>query len=125
MSDKFVICRSFFMDKRLPKANWIDIFLLTIGKRKRFRVNGDSMLPCLKNGDEVLVKHVIKPQVSDVILARHPYKKSVTILKRISEITKDGKYFVIGDNPNDSTDSRTFGTIPLDDILGKVEKRIN
>jgi signal peptidase I len=34
------------------------------------------------------------------------------------------EYFVMGDNRNHSSDSRTFGPIMLDSILGKAEVRI-
>ena len=113
------------MNKTFPKANWFDIFLLLIGRRKRFCINGDSMSPCLKNGDEVLIKKPTNLKIGDVVLANHPFKKSVKILKRISEIDSNGKYFLIGDNPNESTDSRTFGAISLNEVLGKVEAKLN
>jgi signal peptidase I len=42
--------------------------------------------------------------------------------KNESEFLVIGKddYFVLGDNRNNSCDSRTFGTVPRQDILGKV-----
>ncbi len=32
----------------------------------------------------------------------------------------DGEFFVLGDNYQDSIDSRQFGTVTRDDILGKI-----
>ena len=60
------------------------------------------------------------PQPKDVVLARHPYKTGVHIIKRISHITNEGRYFVVGDNLLESSDSRSFGPLNLQQILGKV-----
>ena len=108
----------------LPEANWIEKFLLFIGKRKGFLVEGDSMLPTLKNGDAVLIAPNTKLAVGDIVLAQHPFKRSVKILKRIGEIDAQGNYFLVGDNPSESTDSRTFGAISLKSILGKAVCRL-
>jgi signal peptidase I len=40
------------------------------------------------------------------------------------QIMPPNEYFVMGDNRNHSSDSRTFGPIQLDSILGKAEIRI-
>ena len=40
------------------------------------------------------------------------------------QIMPPNEYFVMGDNRNHSSDSRTFGPITLDSILGKAEIRI-
>ena len=62
--------------------------------------------------------------VGDIILAEHPYKSSVKIIKRIAEIESDGKLQLIGDNPAQSTDSRTFGAVSIESIVGRVVCRL-
>lgn len=40
-------------------------------------------------------------------------------VKRVTEI-KDGKFFVTGDNAESSTDSREFGWLSANEIVGKL-----
>jgi nickel-type superoxide dismutase maturation protease len=108
------------MSDIVKKANWKDLVLYFIGKRKAFLVAGDSMTPTLADGDKVLVDATGYIAVGDVILAKHPYKSDVKIVKRVSEIADDGRLTLNGDNPATSTDSRTFGTVSLESIVGKV-----
>jgi nickel-type superoxide dismutase maturation protease len=106
-------------------ANWKDRVLLAVGKRRAFRVMGDSMRPTLAENDVVLIKTSAVVRVGDIILARHPYKKSLKILKRVSAIDGNGRCELLGDNPSESSDSRLFGTVPLKHVEGKVVCRLS
>ena len=106
--------------RKLRKANFIDVALTLFDYRKRYRVEGDSMLPLLKHGDQVLVDERADVEIKDIIIARHPYKKGVEMVKRIKGIDENGRYFLVGDNLEESTDSRTFGAVSVKYIIGKV-----
>jgi nickel-type superoxide dismutase maturation protease len=99
--------------------------MYVIGKRKIFRVQGDSMLPTLKDGDNVMIRPTKSVKPGDIVLADHPYKTSVKILKRVSEIDGEGRYSLAGDNPTESTDSRTFGSLSIECIQGKAVCRMS
>lgn len=92
--------------------------------RKAVRVSGDSMMPTLDDGDIVLIKRDTDTNIGDVVLAQHPYKQSVTVLKRIAAINENGRFDLRGDNPSASTDSRTFGSVPIEYIKGKAVCRL-
>lgn len=108
---------------RLPKANWKERLLFALGKRQAFRVEGDSMLPGLQNGDAVLVsaKAAVKP--GDIVVAQHPFKRSVRVVKRVESID-GGRCTLVGDNPAESSDSRQFGSVKLSDVIGKAVARL-
>ena len=86
----------------------------------RFTVKGTSMHPSLQPGQDVLAFNWAylgkKPKVGDIVVIRYGDKE---IVKRIQSIN-DRTYFVQGDNTNESTDSRDFGSVNLDQIVGKV-----
>ena len=103
----------------MRKANWFDIIGLLFRYGRRCRVEGDSMLPTLKDGDEVLVRASKTYQIGDLVVDKHPFKIT-PIIKRITKFSTCGKLFLSGDNPDESKDSRSFGEIPEKDILGKV-----
>ena len=109
----------------LSSAGIFQKFLLLIGWRKAVRVEGNSMLPTLKDGDIVIINSYAELAKNIIVLANHPYKQHVKIIKRISKIDENGNCFLIGDNPNESTDSRTFGIISPKDILGIIENKLN
>ena len=115
---------SSFLVMEIPIAGWKDRILFFLGRREAFRVEGNSMTPNLNDGDVVLVKPTRRIKVGDVVLAKHPYKQSLKVLKRVSEINEQGRFELTGDNADESTDSRTFGSISSADVLGKVIGRL-
>ena len=112
------------MENNLPEAGWKEKLLFYLGRRRAILVEGDSMLPNLKNGDGILIDPDAKIAAGDIVIAKHPFKKSVIILKRLAEIDENGNYFLVGDNPSESTDSRTFGAVSAKHILGKAVCRL-
>jgi nickel-type superoxide dismutase maturation protease len=81
------------------------------------RIIGPSMEPSLRNGDCWVVR--VKDRVSpgDVVLAVHPLRPDLRIVKRVVRASGSG-WWVEGDNPESSDDSRAFG--PVDKVLGKL-----
>jgi len=82
------------------------------------KVKGKSMLPFAKNGDFVLVLKFLKAKKGRVVLARDPRDKRL-IMKRVESVKRD-RIFLLGDNKPGSTDSRHFGPVSKNDILGTV-----
>ena len=108
----------------------VDVFLWALGRRILCRISGESMAPGLRSGDEVLVDPRAyrrrPPRVGDVVLARHPWRTDVKIVKRVARVTSSGELFLLGDNPDrlQSTDSRSFGAVPLSAIEGRIVRRL-
>ena len=111
----------------LNESSWRELFFWLLRFRKRFRVTGTSMAPLLQPGDEVLVDprayKRAAPRVGDIVVSQHPYRVDVRLVKRITAILKDGRCLLEGDNPSDSTDSRSFGAVAPRQILGRVISR--
>ena len=99
-----------------------------VRRRRRFVVRGNSMAPLLVDGDVVLVDDRAyasrSPQIGDVVVARHPYQRDLQIIKRVADLPGEKQAFLQSDNPTEGTDSRSFGAIPYDRIVGQVTARI-
>jgi len=86
-----------------------------------------SMSPALIPGDFILIDTWAykqdKPKTNDIIIFTSEAHEGI-LVKRIQPwpeaVTKEG-YYVLGDNRNDSVDSRRFGGIKLEQIRGKVK----
>ena len=82
-------------------------------------IHGNSMSPAFKNGDEVTFDSYKEQsiKIGDILVVNHPYSAHKKIVKRVSKIKGDSLYFLEGDNPNESSDSRTFGYISTENII--------
>ena len=89
----------------------------------KYTVRGNSMEPTFFEGDSVIVNRLAylfkKPNKNDVIILKYPKNKKREIMKRIQRVTHKS-YFLVGDNVIQSTDSRHFGLVQKESIIGKV-----
>ena len=87
---------------------------------KRFEVSGRSMLPLLAPGEEVLVDPRAAVVIGDIVVARHPYRSDVRLVKCLIAFDDAGRLQLEGLNLDESTDSRSQGNFPRQLLLGKV-----
>ncbi|MGP9018636.1 nickel-type superoxide dismutase maturation protease [Streptomyces sp. BR1] len=86
-------------------------------------VTGTSMVPTLLHGDQLLVHYGSELRAGDIAVLRHPLQQDLLIVKRLIEL-REGGWWVLGDNPDDEVvDSRAFGTVPGELVLGRVRAR--
>ncbi len=81
------------------------------------RIIGPSMEPALRNGDCWVVRLGSRVSPGDVVLAVHPLRPDLQIVKRVIRPEGSG-WWLEGDNPESSDDSRTFGIV--DTVLGTL-----
>ena len=78
------------------------------------------MEPALRAGDWIVVSSLSRPpRVGEIVLVRDPRHPKHLMLKRVAAVA-DGACTVLGDRPEESTDSRTFGPVPLANVLGRA-----
>lgn len=106
-----------------------------------FIVSGASMEPTFDSGDYLIVDELSynlrKPQKGEVVVFRYPLDPSKFFIKRIAglpgetmEINEkkitlaENEYFVLGDNASASSDSRIWGPVPENLIIGRTLIRL-
>lgn len=115
------------MQDELKTGDWREFLLWLVGRRQRFRVTGNSMLPLLKPGEEVLINprayRQQRPQPGDVVVAHHPDQPNMRLIKRVTALIGPDQVVLTGDNPAESTDSLSFGPVKDRQIVGQVTSR--
>ncbi len=107
---------------------------------RRYVVEGRSMLRAYEPGDRLLVEAVSyrlrPPRVGEAVVVRRPDADGRLDLKRIAagpgaEVTVTGQpdflgrdeWYVLGDNLDESSDSRHLGPVKTEDIVGRVWRK--
>lgn len=93
---------------------------LALGRRtQRVKVFGPSMQPGLEGGDRLVVWRARSIRPGDIVAAYHPQQEGMVVVKRVALVGAEGAV-LLGDNPDRSTDSRHYGPVPLDRVIGRA-----
>lgn len=115
-----IICLSGLTAGFINKDKWLGVHI--------YFVPSMSMYPTLKPGEFILVDtwqyQTSQPEAHDVVVFQHPQQQ--WLVKRIGlwpegELNKNDQFYLLGDNSNASQDSRHFGGIEENQIIGKVK----
>ena len=101
---------------------------------RRITVRGRSMAPTLLPGERLLFDRLAyvrgRPTRGDIVLVGRPRRAGLFIIKRITGLAGDevgasgvldlGECWLAGDNPEESTDSRSFGPVRETQLLGRA-----
>lgn len=128
--------------KKSVKIFWLTllfgIVIIRIFVFSAVRVSGISMLPTLQDEQIIFVNKMAywknAPQNGDIVIVREPID-NILVVKRIvgtpgtaitiedkTFILKEDEYYIEGDNRDNSIDSRAYGPIRSERIIGKVIK---
>lgn len=77
------------------------------------------MEPTLISGETYLAVTGVRVRIGDIVVVRHPERPDLLTVKRVVR-RESGGWWVEGDNPGQSTDSRTFGAVGTDQVLARV-----
>lgn len=89
------------------------------------------MTPTLVKGDVILISKLAyeifgidykSPEPSDIITFTY---SDELLIKRVKDVSSEGNIFVVGDNTENSVDSRDFGYIDYDNVDGRAIIKIN
>ncbi|MGH2408309.1 MAG: nickel-type superoxide dismutase maturation protease [Candidatus Limnocylindrales bacterium] len=94
----------------------------------RVAVDGTSMRPTLEPGDWLLVDPDAygrrRPRTGELVVAPDPRLADRLLVKRVAAVEPDGRVVLAGDALAASTDSRVFGAVAPEAVLGRAWFRI-
>jgi len=95
---------------------------------------GHSMYPAIKPGKILLVckfnyglrlpgsgNYIVRwavPKTGDILVFFTPYGEIA--VKRCGDVFSDNTFYALGDNSSRSYDSRSYGPVPVNNIVGRV-----
>ena len=96
----------------------------------RVEISGGSMRPGLEPGEWALATPASRFRRGDVVVVEHPQRESFEMVKRVIGVPGDrapnggvlgeGDFWVQGDSPDASTDSRSFGSVRQEQLKARV-----
>jgi type IV secretory pathway protease TraF len=87
------------------------------------------MRPAYEREDWLVATRRGRVRVGSVVVIEHPGRAGFELIKRVAAVppgrtdAAHGAYWVVGDNPDASTDSRAFGMIRRSAVRGVVRFR--
>ena len=82
------------------------------------------MRPTYRHGDWVVVLRTGRIRPGHVVAVRDPRQPERLIVKRVAT-RRTGGWWLLGDDPDRSTDSRHFGPVPPELVEGRVVLRFH
>jgi nickel-type superoxide dismutase maturation protease len=95
----------------------------------RVEVEGDSMAPTLRPGEYLVAVRSHRVVGGSLVVVEHPGRPGYEMVKRVAatpgervadRVLGPDEYWVVGDNEDGSTDSRTFGPLSAEALRGRV-----
>ncbi len=122
-----------FFNQSLKFLSLFLIFFSIFNFRVSF-INGNSMLPTLKNNSMIIVDQYLYKlftiKKEDILIFRVENEEVIkrihglpgeTIETKERQLTlKKDEIYVLGDNPKESIDSRMYGPLKINNIVGRI-----
>ena len=65
----------------------------------------------------MLIDERRRPTPGDVVVANHP-SKPISMIKRVASVSPEGLLELASDNPDEGSDSRSFGRVEPERLIG-------